>query len=182
MRRAKPFCEDRPEQSARGKRAADFRACGATPVPKKRKRGASSNRSAWPRAPQATGCGTTHRDQEHPHRKEERRKAAELEKEVGEVRTDRANPIARRACAGRWRGNVERSVVRRVGEQAESEQDREAKPDEADQLVESFIFSRCKDPHDDFPFFSYGRSVGCGPNDVAEARDVAATGRRRMPF
>jgi len=39
---------------------------------------------------------------------------------------------------------------------AEREQDGEAEADEADQLVEALIFSRCKDPHDDFPFFPVG--------------------------
>jgi hypothetical protein len=46
--------------------------------------------------------------------------------------------------------------VRRIREQAESEQDREAEADEAYQLIEALIFSRCKDPHDDFPFFPVG--------------------------
>ena len=46
--------------------------------------------------------------------------------------------------------------MRRLREQAESEQDGEAEADEADQLVETLIFSRCKDPHGDFPFFPIG--------------------------
>ena len=72
------------------------------------------------------------------------------------MRSDWADPIARGASAGGRSGNVERSVARRVREQAESEQDREAEAEEADQLVETLIFCRCNDPHDDFPFFPVG--------------------------
>ena len=91
-----------------------------------------------------------------PTGKQECREAAELEEEIGHVRADWTDPVARGACAGRRRGDVERSVVRRIREQAESEQDGQAEADEADQLVEALIFSRCKDPHDDFPFFPVG--------------------------
>ena len=97
-----------------------------------------------------------HRNQEHADWKQERREAAELKEEVGHVGSDRADPVACGSSAGRRRGNVERSIVRRIGEQAECEQDGEAEADEADQLVEAFVFSRCKDSHDDFPFFPVG--------------------------
>ena len=99
------------------------------------------SRRSLRRALPAPGCGTSACATTNiPTGNKNAAKAAELEEQVRQVRADRPNPVPRLARADAWRRNIEGGIVRRIGEQAQSEQNRQAQPHKADHFVETFVF------------------------------------------
>src|SRR5690348_1147165 len=78
--------------------------------------------------------------EEYGDGKQKRRIAKRLEKEVGSVCANRANPVVSRASGWRRGGDIECRILRRVREQTEGQEYGKSDADEADQLVDATVF------------------------------------------
>ena len=75
-------------------------------------------------------------DEQQTGRQQECRIAEPLKEQVGQMRADRTNPIARRPLGS---GDVKRRIARRIGKQAQRDEDRRRDPQESDELVEAAV-------------------------------------------
>ena len=85
---------------------------------------------------------------EHADRQEERRIAEALKQQVRAVRADRADPVPRGMQVGGFGGNIERRIVRAVGNQRQRHQDGDRHADKADQFIETMILSWSQNAHE----------------------------------
>ena len=86
---------------------------------------------------------------QHPnrHRQQKRRKSKYLEQQIRRIRSRRPDPIPRRILLARRRAHIERHIPRVIRQQRQPYQDRHCDTQKPNQLVDPFIFCRCKEAH-----------------------------------
>ena len=84
---------------------------------------------------------------ENAHRQEKHRIAEALEQQVRAIGADRADPVAGRMQVGGFGGNIERRIVRAVGNQRQRHQDGDRHADKTNQFIETMIFRWSQNAH-----------------------------------